>query len=682
MNYINVFINEIPFKVRTNVSIIEGCNQNGFEISRFCFHEKLFVAGNCRMCLVEIKNQPKLVASCAVFFTENMSVFTNSAIVKKAKESVLEFLLINHPLDCPVCDQGGECDLQDQSFFYGSDKSRFFEYKRAVLNKNCGPFVKTVMNRCIHCTRCVRFSNDVIGFSGIGSVGRGNQIEISFYIKKLFLSDLSGNVIDICPVGALTNKRGAFLTRPWEIKSVRSIDLFDSLGSNIRVDSRNLEILRVLPYKNNFINEDWISDKIRFGFDSLKRQRLNKVLLKNSEKFFQLSWSDIYYFLVQKIFFMNEKKIFFDVLVGPFCDLKTAFLIKNLLKVNKRKNYLVNFENFGFQELDFKHFFCFNNEFVIFNDLKVKGSILFGFDPKKEVSILNLRLRKRFLKGDFFLINFGTRISLTIPVTNIGSNNFNFKKIISGNHFFCKILCKKVKKVLIVGNTFLSSIDEKSNRFLISSFLKNSQVINSTFFGFIVMTNRASDSVLHSLGIKTKPLIKFCSKPTFLFVVGDSVFHKSSRESFISFQGLQGCSQVSKANIILPTIAFTEKSGLFVNSEGRFQNLQKSVISPKNSRNDFEIIFSVLDIFGEGFNKKPISNFLLSQNKVPFLKKNVKLFFDFIYFSPYLTKIKIINKNTISSYEKNNYQSNLLLKNSISMSKSSKLLLKRSPFIF
>jgi NADH-quinone oxidoreductase chain G len=682
MNQIDIFINEIPFKVKSNISIIEGCNQNGFEISRFCFHEKLFVAGNCRMCLVEIKNQAKLVASCGVFFTKNMSVFTNSSIVKKSKENILEFLLINHPLDCPICDQGGECDLQNLSYSSGSDFGRFFENRRAVNNKNGGPLIKTVMNRCIHCMRCIRFFNDIIGFSNIGSVGRGNQIEISFYIKKLFLSDLSGNVIDICPVGALTNKQSSFLSRPWEIKSVKSIDLFDSFGSNIRIDSRNFEILRILPYKNELINENWISDKIRFGFDTLKRQRLNKVLFKNFEKFFQFSWQNIYLFLVNKILFINQKKIFFNVLVGPFCDLKSVFWVKNLLKISKKKNHLINFENFCFTELDFNHFFCFSSKFVIFNSLKIKGCFLFGFNPKKEVPILNLKLRKRFLKGNFFLINFGSRLSLMVPVTNIGLNNFNFRKIVSGNHFFCRILSKKVRKVLIVGNSFFTTSIEKSNRFFISFFLKNSQVINSIFFGFVSISNRASDIVLHNFGLKTKFLEKYSTKPSFLFVIGDSVFQKTSRDSFISFQGLQGNCLISKVNIILPTISFTEKNSLFINSEGRFQNSQKSVSSPKNSRTDFEILFSILGIFTKGLSKKIAVNFLLNQNKVPFFKKNVKPFFSFIHLSPYLMKIKIINKNTVSSYEKNNYQDNLLLKSSISMGKSKKLVLKKSPFSF
>ncbi len=448
MNLLNVFINNFSLKVNKNSSILEGCSSHGFEVSRFCFHEKLFVAGNCRMCLVEIKNQPKLVASCAVFFSEGMCVYTNSPLVKRARENVLEFLLINHPLDCPICDQGGECDLQDQSFFYGSDKSRFFEYKRAVINKNCGPLVKTVMNRCIQCTRCVRFVNDVIGFFGLGTVGRGNQLEISFYVKKLFFSELSGNVIDICPVGALTSKPTAFLVRPWELKSIRSIDVFDGFGSNIRIDTRNLEILRVLPYRNDFVNEEWISDKIRFGFDSLKRQRLNKPFLRISDNFFQVSWVDIFETVVNKVKISNINNLNLYFSVGPFCDLGTAFLIKNLLKINKKTNFLITFENYGLTDLDFQYFYCFNNKFQVLDDFNLTACLLIGLDPKKELPILNLKLRKRYLKGNFLIANFGTRLNLTFPVFHLALSLFSFFNIISGNNMFCKILKKKKKNLL------------------------------------------------------------------------------------------------------------------------------------------------------------------------------------------------------------------------------------------
>jgi NADH-quinone oxidoreductase chain G len=680
MQLINVFINDIPYKVNSRLTILTICNGLGFEISRFCFHEKLFVAGNCRMCLVEIKNQPKLAASCAVFFSENMCVYTNSPVVKRAKENVLEFLLINHPLDCPICDQGGECDLQDQSFFYGSDKSRFFEYKRAVLNKNCGPLVKTVMNRCIQCTRCVRFANDVVGFSSLGTVGRGNQLEISFYIKKLFFSELSGNIIDICPVGALTAKPSAFLVRPWELKSVRSIDVFDGFGSNIRIDSRNLEILRILPFKNDSVNEEWISDKIRFGFDTLKRQRLNKPLVKFVDNFFQIAWTEIFSILSKKIMISKKNYLDFNLSVGPFCDLKTAFFAKNLLKINTNTNSLTTFENYGFSELDFQHLYCFNNKFQVLDNLSLSGCFLIGVDPKKEIPILNLKLRKRFLKGNFLVANFGARLNLTFPVFHLGIACFSFFNIISGNHSFCKLFKRKKKKITIIGNSFLDIYSEKSHRFFISNFLKNTGLINSDFFGFNVLSNRASDVALYNLGLKTKPLIN-SSKPCMLFVLGDSVFKKNNEKTLVCFQGIQGNELVLRANIVLPCVAFTEKNALFVNLEGRFQNSQKAISSPKNTKPEFEIIFNILNVFDSEFKNKVKANFLLKQNKTPFFKLNIKPFFSCFIVPKYINKTKIINKNIISIYNNNYYQTNLILKNSVTMAKSSRMLLLKSPFI-
>jgi NADH-quinone oxidoreductase chain G len=680
MALLNVFVNDTPNLVKKELNILVNCTNLGFEISRFCFHEKLFVAGNCRMCLVEIKNQPKLAASCAVFFSESMSIYTNSPLVKRAKENVLEFLLINHPLDCPICDQGGECDLQDQSFFYGSDKSRFFEYKRAVLNKNCGPLIKTIMNRCIQCTRCVRFANDVAGFSSLGTVGRGNQLEISFYIKKLFFSELSGNIIDICPVGALTSKPTAFLIRPWELKSVRSIDVFDGFGSNIKVDSRNLEILRILPYKNDFVNEEWISDKIRFGFDTLKRQRLNKCLIKSTKNFLQISWTEIFSILISKIIILKKNKLDFNLSIGPFCDLKTAFFAKNLLKIDNKRNGLITFENFGLNDLDFQHFYSFNNKFQVLDNLSLNSCFLIGIDPKKEVPILNLKLRKRYLKGNFLVANFGGRLNLTFPVFHLGLNCFSFFNIISGNHSFCKLFKQKKTKITIIGKSFFNLSLEKNHRFFISEFLKNSNLINSEFFGLNIISNRASDMAIYSLGLRTKSLEK-TSKPNLMFLLGDTVFQKNNVKTFVCFQGIQGNELILRTNIVLPAVSFMEKNALFVNIEGRFQNSQKTISSPKNTRSDFYIIFSLMNMFDNNFHKKLKTNFLLKQNKIPFFKSNTKPFFSFFLASAFLDQTKITNKNIISTYNNNYYQTNLILKNSVVMAKSSKMLLLKSPFI-
>jgi NADH dehydrogenase (ubiquinone) Fe-S protein 1 len=337
MNTMNfqIIIDHQPVNVNSNMSILQACESAKIVVPRFCYHERLSVAGNCRMCLVEISKAPKLVASCAMPVVQNMVVFTDSLVVKKAREGVLEFLLVNHPLDCPVCDQGGECDLQDQTMIFGSDRSRFREYKRAVEDKQCGPLIKTVMTRCIHCTRCVRFANEVIGLPALGTSGRGNSIEIGLYIKKLFTSELSGNIIDLCPVGALTSKPYTFAARPWELKSIESIDTLDAVGSNIRIDIRGYEIMRILPRLNEKINEEWISDKTRFAFDGLKRQRLYDPLLKKDNGGFEvISWQVALQEIVAKI---NQitKPYEFCAQVGPQSDLESALLLKRL--VTKKK---------------------------------------------------------------------------------------------------------------------------------------------------------------------------------------------------------------------------------------------------------------------------------------------------------------------------------------------------------
>ena len=274
---VNVIVDDIPVSVPSNSTVLQACDSVGIDVPRFCFHERLLIAGNCRMCLVEIEKSPKPVASCTLPVMEGMKVFTRTPLVKKAQESVLEFLLLNHPLDCPICDQGGECDLQDQAMLFGSDSGRFYEYKRGVEDKNCGPLVKTIMTRCIHCTRCVRFATEIAGISDLGTTGRGRKTEIGTYVQKLIRSELSGNIIDLCPVGALTSKPYAFTARTWELKSTESIDITDGLGSNIIINTKGNEVLRILPRFNESLNEEWITDKARFSYDGLKKQRLLKA---------------------------------------------------------------------------------------------------------------------------------------------------------------------------------------------------------------------------------------------------------------------------------------------------------------------------------------------------------------------------------------------------------------------
>jgi NADH-quinone oxidoreductase subunit G len=315
-DFITIKVNQKEVSVNKNLTVMQACEMAGEEIPRFCYHDKLSIAGNCRMCLVEVEKAPKLLSSCTMPLMEGMSIITNSEKVKLGRKGVMEFLLINHPLDCPICDQGGECDLQDQAMYYGFDKSRFSENKRAVENKNMGPLVNTIMTRCIHCTRCVRFASEVAGVPEIGMLGRGENAEITTYLEKAITSELSGNVIDLCPVGALTSKPYKFKARPWELKRTDSIDIFDGVGSNIRIDSRAEEILRITPRVNEDVNEEWITDKVRFNYDAYYNQRIDKPYIKKGSKLIESNWSDALEFLKKKL----EKSSPF-ALVGPHTDL-------------------------------------------------------------------------------------------------------------------------------------------------------------------------------------------------------------------------------------------------------------------------------------------------------------------------------------------------------------------------
>ena len=340
---IEIYINNIRLKVNKHLTVLQACNNFKIEIPKFCFQENLQIAGNCRMCLVEIENSPKPIASCAMPLTANMKIFTDTPLVQKARESVLEFLLINHPLDCPICDQASECDLQDQTMIFGSDRGRFFFEKRGVEDKYCGPFIKTIMTRCIHCTRCVRFANEICGIDDLGTIGRGNQTEINFYYPKIFNSEFSGNLVDLCPVGALTSKPYSFKARSWELKKKEGLDILDSIGSNIKIDIFNNEIVRILPKTNFNINKEWISNKTRYFFDSLKYQRLKYPLLKNNENnFSKISWLKALNIINKK--FIKTDSFEIKSIIGNLTDLESIFLLKKNL--NKLGILNIHYESF------------------------------------------------------------------------------------------------------------------------------------------------------------------------------------------------------------------------------------------------------------------------------------------------------------------------------------------------
>ena len=388
-----ILINGKSQNVPDGITIIQACELADVEIPRFCYHERLAIAGNCRMCLVEVAGgPPKPVASCAVNIVEGMQIFTNTPMVKKAREGVMEFLLANHPLDCPICDQGGECDLQDQAYQYGKGKSNYHEPKRAIKDKNMGPLIKTQMTRCIHCTRCVRFIEDVAGTCEIGAIGRGENMEITTYLEKNITSELSGNVIDLCPVGALTSKPYAFKSRSWELKKTYSIDVNDALGSNIRIDSRGFEIMRILPTLNEDINEEWLSDKARFCYDGLKYQRIDKCYIKKNNKLVSLDYLDALNEIAKKINDLKPQEI--GALTGQLSSVEDIFSLKKLLEKKSITNFDCRLNDEKINPSDDSSY-LFNS--TISGIDEADFCLLIGVNPRKDAPVLNARLRKRFL---------------------------------------------------------------------------------------------------------------------------------------------------------------------------------------------------------------------------------------------------------------------------------------------
>jgi NADH-quinone oxidoreductase chain G len=663
---LNVFVNGVEVSVDSRVSVLQACEIAGFDIPRFCYHERLSVAGNCRMCLVEIEKAPKLAASCAMPLMPGMKIKTNSPAVRKAREGVLEFLLINHPLDCPICDQGGECDLQDQAMVYGSDRGRFREYKRAIEDKNCGPLVKTIMTRCIHCTRCVRFANEVAGIADLGTSGRGSQIEIGTYIEKLFKSEFSGNVIDLCPVGALTSKPYAFSARPWELKSVESIDTLDSICSNIRVDIRGYEIMRVLPSLNEELNEEWLNDKSRFSFDGLKRQRLCDPLLKKNGKFVQISWVEAFEVVLEKL---KLAKGNLKSTIGSQCDLESAFMLKSLLSIFGKVN-IDNSDGNILKEIDFEYLYKFNSK--ISNIESADSCVLIGVDPRKEAAILNLQLRKRYINGNFKVANIGSVLNLTFPCIHLGSNSADVVKISQGQHSFCEILRKSKRPMVIFGSSFLNSFDENTARLIISFISKNTKVLTDNWNGLNFVGYQASQANIAEVGLgqsinKTSYDLVYC--------VGDAKINRSKYDSFVIYQGHQGNTNALKADLILPGSAYTEKDATFINLEGRVQKTQKVLMAPGKAKEDQSILSTLIELLGAG---NDLSNLkMISVENYNSVKDS--FFTSCDYQCSYVGKIG--NNFLVSSHVNNFYLADPISEASPTMAKCSKQLLLKNPFL-
>lgn len=591
-------INNQEIEVPAGITVLQACELAGVEIPRFCYHDKLKIAGNCRMCLVEMEKAPKPVASCAMPAADGMNIKTNSKLVKKAREGVMEFMLINHPLDCPICDQGGECDLQDQAYAYGKSCSQYDEQKRAVADKNMGPLIKTHMTRCIHCTRCVRFATDVAGVKELGAIGRGEHTEITTYLEKTLDSELSGNVIDLCPVGALTSKPYAFKARSWELKKTESIDVHDAMGASIRIDSRNMEVMRILPMRNDEINEEWLSDKSRFAYDGLKNQRLDKPYLKENGKFKAISWQQAYEVILNKFKEVEPREI--AAIAGQFTDCETMYSMKKLL--NQLNCYNHDFNQFDYYyDKSSRGNYLFNSS--IQNIDQADLVLLIGANPRLAAPVLNARIRANIVDRDLAVARIGEKADLTYQVEELGNNVDVLKEIIDNKHQFADKLKKAKRPMIIVGDGVYKNDQAQDIFSIISDFIEKFNIVNDEWHGFNLLNNHAANIGALEVGFTDSrsrmSVAKLLAKAEkqevkLLYLLGaDEIDLTNIQNSFIIYQGHHGDKSANFADLILPAAAYTEKSATYINLEGRVQRTTQAVKKPGEALDDYQIIMNI-----------------------------------------------------------------------------------------
>ncbi len=604
-----ITINGKEIEFEKGMTVLQACELADVEIPRFCYHEKLSIAGNCRMCLVEMDKSPKPIASCAMPAAEGMNIKTNTALVEKARKGVMEFLLANHPLDCPVCDQGGECDLQDQSLYYGVDKSRFVENKRDVKEKYMGPLIKTQMTRCIHCTRCVRFATEVAGVPEIGAIGRGENMEITTYLEKSMESELSANVIDLCPVGALTSKPYAFEARPWELKKTESVDVMDAVGSNIRVDTYNWEVKRILPRLNNEINEEWISDKTRYSCDGLLKQRLDVPYIKKNNKLQKSSWDEAINLLVDKINSVQPNEIAGHI--GDMINMENALSFKKFFKSLKSENLEFREKNFYINS-DEKMNYIFNSSISGIEDADL--ILLVGTNPRHEASILNARIRKTFVQKKIPIFSIGNPGDLTYGYEIIGDSTEDIKKIVNKEHDFSQKLLSAKKPIIIIGE---SALELKSGGYIfeeLKKFLIKNNLINENWNGLNILAQNASTVGLLDLKILQGKNAKSSSffndlrnrKFKLLYLLGSDNLELKKNDEFIIYQGSHGDRGAEIADLILPSATYTEQNGLYENLEGRIQECKKASYPIGEALEDWKIFNRIIKKLGF---KDRIANF-------------------------------------------------------------------------
>ena len=595
-----IFINGKEIEFDKGMTVLQACELAEVEIPRFCYHEKLSIAGNCRMCLVEMEKSPKPIASCAMPAADGMKIKTNTTLVEKARKGVMEFLLANHPLDCPVCDQGGECDLQDQSMYYGIDKSRFVENKRQVKEKYMGPLIKTQMTRCIHCTRCVRFATEVAGVPEIGAIGRGENMEITTYLERAMESELSANVIDLCPVGALTSKPYAFEARPWELKKTETIDVMDAVGSNIRVDTYNWQVKRILPRLNNDINEEWISDKTRYACDGLLKQRLDVPYIKKNNKLQKSNWDEAISILVEKINSVNPDEI--GGHLGDMVNLENALGFKKLFSFFKSNNLEFRERNFYINPSE-KNNYIFNSTINRIEDSDL--ILLIGTNPRHEATMLNARIRKAYAQKRTPVFSIGNPGDLTYDYSIIGNTTEDIKKILDQESEFFKRLISSKRPIVIIGE---SALELESGEYIfeeLKRFLKKNNYINKDWNALNLLPQNASTVGLIDLQILSKQnqeknsFFEKLKNNQFkiLYLLGSDNLEIKKNNEFIIYQGSHGDRGAEIADLILPSAAFTEQNGLFENLEGRVQECKKASYPIGEALEDWKIFNLILKKF-------------------------------------------------------------------------------------
>ncbi|MET3897089.1 NADH-quinone oxidoreductase subunit G [Devosia sp. UYZn731] len=613
----NIKVDGTLVEVPDYYTLMQAAEAAGAEIPRFCYHERLSVAGNCRMCLVEVKGgPPKPTASCAMSVKdlrpgpngEPPEMFTNSPMVKKAREGVMEFLLINHPLDCPICDQGGECDLQDQAMAYGVDKNRFAENKRAVEDKYIGPLVKTSMNRCIHCTRCVRFTTEVAGIAEMGLLGRGEDAEITTYLEKALTSELQGNVIDLCPVGALTSKPYAFNARPWELNKTESIDVMDAVGSNIRVDSRGNEVMRVLPRINEAINEEWISDKTRFIWDGLKSQRLDRPYVRKAGKLQPASWDEALAAVAARIKKAGNKV---GAIAGDLAAVEEMYALKALLASIGSGMTDVRPAMSGIDPSMPRSAYLFNP--TIAGIEQADAILIIGANPRKEAALINARIRKTWRAKGLPIAVIGERADLTYSYSYLGEGFETLAELAAGKGEFAEVLAKAKNPLIIVGEGAVShaKLGKQAGRdtIALAAKLATGAEVAEGWNGFALLHNAASrvggldiGFVPHDGGVCSADQIALAGKGELdvLFLLGADEYDTAAMgKAFVVYIGSHGDAGAHRADVILPGATYTEKSGTYVNTEGRVQMTNRAVFPPGDGKEDWAIIRALSGTLGK-----------------------------------------------------------------------------------